>query len=468
VPDINRRSLMSMAGISILAAALAPRAAAVPPATGQPGLATLTADSLAADAIIDRLGLAGRVQVRHLGTSRDGRPIPLLSVGEGQKSALIVGAPHPNEPTGCLTVLAMLARLGREPNFQQTPGWQWHFIPAIDIDGIALNEGWFSDDPDIASYLAHFYRPPFRLQPEYSFPIDTPSYRFSAETPESACWRRALEITRPRLQCSLHGADTDGSFFLLSGNDPQLADELVRLPAGFGVSLNEVGEPLSELTTFRPGVFAFPSVADTIAQAVSAGAAPQTTWAAGDSSSGFAGRQFGTFSMTCEVPLWRDARENDQTPSGRTLGQVIDERISQVRQESDAVARWLPTLEPLITSFAARALTEALADSRAAAAGTAAALEQLRSTATEDRELRQCDLVGLEYGTAGMRVPAMLLRLATLTGDGAATSAARAVLDIRLNAFRSATRLSAIPAAVTTDLQIAAVLATAARLGAEG
>jgi hypothetical protein len=149
VPDINRRGLMSVAGISSPAAELAPRAAAVPPETGQRGLATLTADSLAADAIIDRLGLAGRVQVRHLGTSRDGRPIPLLSVGEGQKSALIVGAPHPNEPTGCLTVLAMLARLGREPNFQQTPGWQWHFIPAIDIDGIALNEGWFSDDPDM-------------------------------------------------------------------------------------------------------------------------------------------------------------------------------------------------------------------------------------------------------------------------------------------------------------------------------
>jgi hypothetical protein len=105
----------------------------------------------------------------------------------------------------------------------------------------------------------------------------------------------------------------------------------------------------------------------------------------------------------------------------------------------------------LTADLASGTLTEALADSRAAAAGTAAALEQLRSRATEDRELRRCDLVGFEYGTAGMRVPAMLLRLATLTGDGAAMSAARAVLDIRLNAFRSATRLSAIPAAVTPE-----------------
>lgn len=468
MPGINRRTLMSVAGLSLAAGAVAPRAAAVPPETGQPRLATLTADGLAADAIIDRLGLAGRVRVRHLGTSRAGRPIPLLSFGEGEASALIVGAPHPNEPIGCLTVLTMLAQLARQTTFAQAPGWQWHFIPAIDIDGIALNEGWFSDTPDLTSYLTHFYRPPFRLQPEYSFPIDLPGFSFNAETPESACWRRALEMTRPRLQCSLHGADTGGSFFLLSADDPLLADELVTLPARFGVALNEVGEPLSELTTFRPGVFAFPSVADTIAQAVSAGAAAQTTWDAGDSSSGFARRQFGSFNMTCETPLWRDAREGDQTPSGRSLGQVIDERISQVQQESEAVARLLPALESRLDSFEQRVLFEALADSTAGAAGVAAALDHLRPTAAEDRQLRQCDLVGLEYGTAGMRVPAMLLRLANSTGDGAAAAAAGPMLDSRLAAFRESTRLSAIPAVVATDLQITAVLATAASLGAGG
>lgn len=426
------------------------------------GLATLSADNLAADVIIQRLGLAGRVQVRQLGMSRTGRPIPLLSIGEGENSALIVGAPHPNEPTGCLTVLAMLTRMAHEPYLEKNPGWQWHFIPAIDIDGIALNEGWFSERPEITSYLAHFYRPPFRLQPEYSFPIDVPNYRFDAETPESACWRRALEITRPRLQCSLHGADVGGSFFLLSDNDPQLTDELVRLPAQLGVALNEVGEPLSELRTIRPGVFAFPSVSDAIAQ--SAGAAPHANWNAGDSSSGFASRRFGTFSMTCEVPLWRDAREGDQTPSGRTLGQVIDERISQMQQESDAVARSLPAIEPRIASFEARALAEALADSAAGAAGMTAALGLLRPTQAEDRQLRRCDLVGFEYGTAGLRIPAMLLRLATATGDATAAASARSLLDIRIAALGRATQLSAIPAAVTTDLQIAAVLATAARL----
>lgn len=427
----------------------------------------LTADSLTAEALADRAGLAGRVRVRHLGFSRAGRPIPLLSVGEGAYSALIVGAPHPNEPTGCLTVLAMLDRLAREPDFEQAPGWEWHFIPAIDIDGIALNQAWFREPPELTSYLTHFYRPPFRLQPEYGFPIELPGYRFDTETPEATCWRRALEITRPRLQCSLHGADTGGSFFLFSDDDPQLADELDRLPEQFGITLNEFGEPLAGLSTFQPGVFAFPSVPEIIAEATGAGSAAQTVWGAGDSSAGFARRHFGTFSMTCEVPLWRDAREGDQARSGRTLGEVIDERLSQMRQEADIVAGSLPPLEPRVESFEARALAEALSDAAAAAAAVTAGLEALRPNQSEDRRLRRCELVGFEYGTPGLRVPAMLLRLARILGADDVVSVARSLLDSRLSALNKATRLSAVPIDAATDLQLAAILTTAARLGAE-
>jgi len=464
VPEVNRRTLMALVGATLAAGPIAPRFAAAAPATGQPGLDMLTADGLAAEALVERFGLAGRVRVRQLGFSRAGRPIPLLSVGDGPNSALIVGAPHPNEPTGCLTVLAMLDGLARTTVFEQAPGWEWHFIPAVDIDGIALNQGWFHEPPELTPYLAHFYRPPFRLQPEYSFPIELPGYRFDAETPESACWRRALEITRPRLQCSLHGADTGGSFFLFSAEDPQLAAELAGMPARFGITLNEVGEPLAELSTFQPGVFGFPSVPAIIAEAVSAGAAAQTAWDAGDSSAGFARRQFGTFSMTCEVPLWRDAREGDQAQSGRTLGEVIDERIGQIRQEADAVGRSLPLLEPRIDSFEARALAEALSDAAAAAPGATAGLDTLRPKHSEDRQLRRCDLVGFEYGTAGLRTPAMLLRLASALDADEVVAVAQPLLDFRLAALREATRLSAVPVAVASDLQLAAILATAARL----
>lgn len=462
-----------MVGLDPTASTVAPRSSAAPRGPDQLTLASLTADDLTADAILDRLGLIDRVQVRQLGTSRAGRPIPLLSIGPPDRhtapnSALIVGAPHPNEPTGCLTVLAMLALLAEDRGFHLTPGWRWHFIPAIDIDGIALNEGWFSASPDISTYADHFYRPSFKLQPEYSFPIGLPGYRFDAETPESACWRRALEITRPRLQCSLHGADTGGSFFLLSGRDRRLADQLAELPRECGVTLNDFGEPLAELTVIRRGVFGFPSVSEIVARAVGSGGTQQTVWNAGDSSAGFADRRFGTFSMTCEVPLWRDAREGDQSLSGRTLGEVIDERIDLIREESEAVALALPDLVPRTDSLAESALAEALADVAAGASGITAALEQLHPNGSDDRQLRQCELVSFEYGTHALRTPAMLARLATLTGATAVASVARSLLDGRIATLRGATHLAAIPSDDATELQMAAVLATAAHLESQG
>jgi hypothetical protein len=38
-----------------------------------------------------------------VGASAEGRPIELLSIGNGRRPALLVGVPHPNEPIGTLT-----------------------------------------------------------------------------------------------------------------------------------------------------------------------------------------------------------------------------------------------------------------------------------------------------------------------------------------------------------------------------
>jgi hypothetical protein len=423
-----------------------------------------SSEDLTAAAIVGRLGLANRVRVEHLGNSRRDRPIPMLSIGHGPHSALIVGAPHPNEPTGCLTILRMLDQLATSP----TPEWQWHFIPAIDIDGIALNERWFGASPDLDAYLAAFFRPPFRLQPEYSFPIDLPTYQFRESTPENVCWQRALEITRPRLQCSLHGADTGGAFFILSKESPRLAHELAAMPTRFGVSLNEVGEPLAEMTVHRPGIFSFPSIPDILARNTLPGTAPGATWQAGDSSADFARQRFGTFSMTCEVPLWRDAREGDAGPSGRTLGEVFDERILLLREDVELVSEWLPTLAARNGSSEAESITESLTDCVPAAVGAISALEQTRPSGSGDRLLSTRELVGFEAGTSALRTPALLLRLARRAQSPVAQAAAGTVLEARLARYRRTTSLSAVPLIQTTGLQMAAVIAAARFVGAGG
>ncbi|MCW1959965.1 MAG: M14 family zinc carboxypeptidase [Mycobacterium sp.] len=424
-------------------------------------------DELNYESLLSRFDGSAGTKIELLGHSRTGRRIPLVTVGEGSRSVLVVGAPHPNEPTGCLTILRLLAELTTHPELSETPDWQWHFIPAIDLDGIALNQKWFGDSPDLEAYLKHFYRPPFRLQPEYSFPLALPHYSFSAETPESICWRRALEIAQPQLQCSLHGADTGGSFFLLSSECPDLAAQLVRLPASFGIALNEVGEFFAEMEVFEPGVFAFPSVTEIIAHDVSRGDAPGTSWTAGNSSAGFALDSLGSFSMTCEVPIWRDAREGDRSASGRTVGDVVDDQIDQLREDAEILTASLPKLHPRVESFEGQALIESLEDSLSGTIGLVSALTRARPHGADDRPLRKHDLVVAESGTYGLRTSAMLLRLATLLRDPAIEAVSRAVLDRRLSGYLRSARLSPIPLAQATGLQMAAIRA-AIRFLSEG
>src|SRR6185312_15264501 len=64
-------------------------------------------------ALVRATGAGGVARVERLGLSRGGRPIDLVSVGSGSRAALIVGAPHANEPIGCATIVRLLMRLAQ-------------------------------------------------------------------------------------------------------------------------------------------------------------------------------------------------------------------------------------------------------------------------------------------------------------------------------------------------------------------
>lgn len=341
----------------------------------------LSAD-LDGHALVRRLAMTHVAQVERLGSSRAGRPIDLISVGRGSRAALIVGAPHANEPIGCATIVRLLMRLARDRELREGWDWRWHFIPAIDMDGIALNEGWFRGERTLARYLDNFYRPPFKRQPEYAFPLEVPGYRFDRETPETACWRLALDRIRPQLQCSLHGADTGGSFFLASDPQPRLCKVLADLPNQSGITLNTVGDSSAGLSGIAPGVFSFPNIESQIANAAS-----KDAWNAGDSSEGYSRKRYRTFNMICEVPLWRDARERDPRPSGRTLGEVLDEQIGMVREDEKLLTPFLPALRAASNGDAAGALFASVEDAVQGGSGGIEELEELRTSENTRRVL---------------------------------------------------------------------------------
>lgn len=419
------------------------------------GLATLIRPDLAA------LGKAAQVQ--RLGHSGQGRPIDLISIGSGERSALIVGAPHPNEPIGCLTVVALIRRLAHDRSFRERRSpdgsrWRWHFIPAIDVDGLALNRGWFSGERTLERYIGHFYRPAFARQPEYGFPLAMPGYRFDGVTPEASCWQRAMEIARPDLQSSLHGNDSGGAFYLLSKDRPTLAARLSRQPETRGIMLNDLGEPDADLTRFAPGVFSYFEVEPYVARILREGGVVARLWNAGRSSAEFAAERYGTFSTTCEVPLWEDPRQRSTRPSGHMMADVHRMQLAQLEENGSL----LDTAAPLIARPHADAESRALAESLAEAAVLTAQQRitlaaQLRTGAGEHAPVSLADLVQLEPGATLMRAPAMLVRLAKLHGDCTTAAAVRALLARRIAAQKARAPLRPVPMEQAVALQIESI-----------
>lgn len=451
---LTRRSLLGAAGLSIGAAAL-------PAGPPDDRLPTLTRLDAAVRRIVTRLG--GEARIERLGLSGGGRPIDLVSIGRGSRSVLLVGAPHANEPIGMLTILHLMERLAQDRRLRQDAGFSFHFIPVIDPDGVALNAGWIDAPLTLEHYLRDFYRPPFARQPEYSFPLDMPGYRFDAVTPENLCWQRALERTRPALQCSLHGSDSNGIFYLISAPRPALAARLSQLPDSFGFALNRLGEVGLGTADYAPGVMADFQPRTVVEEARAAGADPVEAWGAGDSSTDFARRRFGTFSMICEVALWDDPRLHDDRPSTTTMADVTADTLAQLREDRALYARL--NVHPLrpTDSPDARALDLALAET---IAGIDARIAQTAGSASANATapLIRRDLVQHEAGLAAIRGMAMLARRARLSGDTSMASAAQAIVSRRIDAHLGKAKLRPIPYRRSAAFQAEAVLAAAAHL----
>lgn len=292
-----------------------------------PSLLTLDEQLAALESLCKRHGSLLRRQT--LGRSADRRPMEMLSVGTGSRGVLVVGGPHPNEPVGGLTIASLLQILTANLDRWHHLDCTFHFIPCIDPDGLARNVEWISQPLSIKSYLEHFFRPAMRLQPEYSFPLETNGYRFDSPTPENLAWQQALRSAQPTLQVSLHNSDLGGAFFLMSSARPRLAEQFRQLTVRHALPLSKIGEPLAELPPHAPGIFGFPDIAALVGGSTADGASGG--WDAGDSSEGF-GRRVGIFSVVPEVPLWRLHPAGDSMPNVTTVADVLAKHLERCRR----------------------------------------------------------------------------------------------------------------------------------------
>jgi len=272
-----------------------------------------------------------RVTVREIGRSRAGDPIQLLSiVAPGARGrAFVIGQPHPNEPIGMATIMAMTQGLLRHPDLLEQYGVDWHFVPVADPDGTRLNEGWFAGPFTREHYARSFYRPAGEQQVEWTFPFRSGDFEVDNPMPETLALMAAIDEIRPTVLASLHNGELGGGYFYVQeGAARDYCEGLGELCLAHGIPLHlgDPETPFSEL--LAPAVFTVPTAQQIHDFVVAIGGDPASL-VTGANSGEYAARHGDVHGIAIELPYWRDARSDDATahPSGRSLREVVLEGL---------------------------------------------------------------------------------------------------------------------------------------------
>ena len=266
----------------------------------------------------------GVARLETVGASAEGRPIELLTIGQGRTPALFLGVPHPNEPIGTLTLEFLCRLLCEDAELRARLDATVYAIKVADPDGLVLNEGWFKGAFSPLRYALDYYRPPHREQVEWSFPIEYRTLRFTTPSPETACVMRVMERVRPRFFYSLHNAGFCGVYFYVSHERPALFAALHRLVASQGLPLHR-GEPEAPyLRTLAPAIYALFGVDETYEfMARTLGEDPAPLIEAGTSSDDWLRRVSDAFSLVCELPYYTAPGLEDAGPAGMSRGAAV-------------------------------------------------------------------------------------------------------------------------------------------------
>ncbi len=292
----------------------------------------------------------------------------------------MVGFPHPNEPVGGLTALHLAQRVLDDVELRDRLGLTWHVVACVDPDGARLNETWFSNPASRDSYNAGFYRPPGRLQVEWTFPFHHGDIQIDAPIPETQALMGLIDEVEPDLLVSLHNSECGGVYFYLSRPEPNLYDVFAEIPEAVGLVL-DVGEPEAPwIPLLAPGVFESRPMEEIVDGIIASGG--RTDLLAGTSSTDYA-RRFDTLTLVCEVPQWIDDQACSEEPGTERYDELL---TTQATRYGQAVTELRAILDAaggdIVDSPFLVAVVEFLDDMESVAEGSAGRSEEPENART--------------------------------------------------------------------------------------
>ncbi|WP_135855346.1 M14 family zinc carboxypeptidase [Halorussus salinus] len=289
------------------------------------------------------------VEYEECGESAGGETLWAVTVGEGSRSALLFGAPHPNEPIGSMTIDFLLHELATNDELRASLDYEFVCVPVADPDGVRLNEGWFDGPFTLSNYALNFYRTPPDEQVEATFPVEREDYSYDDPTPKTRMLADFIETHRPEFIYSFHNAAFGGCYYYLTEPLEPLHDALASLPEEYGVPLHRGEAEKFDAEQYDNAIYQLWTFAD-MYEDTRDGDEDSEDALIGGNAYDYASRfEDDVLEFVVELPYFHDPRIGDRTELDRTREEVIREGVrhrqtlaEEMRRGVEAVAEYLP------------------------------------------------------------------------------------------------------------------------------
>jgi len=280
------------------------------------------------DRLVESIIHLSNVNYKTIGRTVDDEPLKLLEIGDGDKTALIIGVPHSDEPLGSLVVTFFARWLALHPE-KEYFGWRWLFIPILERRGMRLNEGWFTMSHSFANMAKQNFREPTEDQYEWTFPIEYKDYKWIKSRPETVLVKKVLEEEKPDLLCNLHHSGFHNAYFYLSEDFPEIYTDLKKLARSCRIPLSDSAPDVPFGKMFAPGFYQMYGLKEYIDYYKTKDPMVLTTIKRGACSDEWYKQKIGGFSFNCEVPMYLSSKLTDKRPSTKTKKSVIKEKYER-------------------------------------------------------------------------------------------------------------------------------------------
>ena len=286
------------------------------------------------------------VEEKIIGKTAENKPLKMYSMGCGEKTALIIGVPHSDEPLGNLVTIYFVDWMLKHPDVDFF-GWRWLIVPVLEQRGMRMNEGWFGTWGSLVDTAKSYFREPTENQYEWTFPFEYKNYRWVHSRPESDAVKEVIRVEKPDLLCNLHHCGFYDTYFYFSNDLPKAYPRLKELSDSLGLSLSTSNPDVPFGKVLTPGFYQMYGLKDYIDYYNRYEPENLLIMRRGSTSDEWYQDNIGGFSFNCEVPLLESSVRKDNENSGHQLRDLLQKRRAKRTATIDYCINVLTELEPV-------------------------------------------------------------------------------------------------------------------------